>query len=102
MATLLAGRSAADHADRWRGSWAFEQALIRHRRKRIAVANEDLRRVFSWSGGSRVDVLQPQKQEAKTGLVHRVRLSATNVFSSTAKFVNSKSREHEIGKKSGG
>ena len=32
---------------------------------RIAVANEDLRQVFSWSGSSRIDELQPQKEEQK-------------------------------------
>ena len=59
MAMLLAVGSAADYADQRKGSWAFERALFRHRRKRIVVANEDLRRVFSWSGGSRVAELQP-------------------------------------------
>ena len=32
---------------------------------RIAVANEDLRQLFAWSGGSRIDELQPQKEQPK-------------------------------------
>ena len=38
LTMLLAGRSAADHLNRWRGSWAFDQALICHMSIRIVAA----------------------------------------------------------------
>ena len=46
MKLLLASRLAADHADRWRGLWAFRRALICHLPIRIAAAIEGLWRLF--------------------------------------------------------
>ena len=64
-ATLLSGRSAADHADRRRGSWAFERAIIRHQRKGIAAAMDDRATAIPMVGGSSLDEPQPQKEEPK-------------------------------------
>ena len=65
LATLLSARLAADHADQRRRLWAFYRSLVCHHHKRITVTNHHLRRIFSWSGGSRLDELQPQKEEPK-------------------------------------
>ena len=54
----------------------FHRALICHRRKRIVVANDDLRRLFSWSGGSRFGEPQSQKEEPKTSCWHATQREA--------------------------
>ena len=47
-----------------------EPSFATVRRTRIAAANEDLRQVFSWSGGSKIDELQEDMQNSRTPLSH--------------------------------